>query len=191
MIPNRRRIVDTRKDAKSMRETFQAASSTRERSFDWNWPAEMREVGRCVAIMYTSDKWQSDGSFEDYKHVAEAPQEALVVPGFLVDYHDSSKGWTTYGPTVELDEEMPKHFAILTELLGIQLRLYSGMKRNGEGKLPRSGGNVEVRIAKAMLGGARMPDSHEPFLFVYTASAGVHCMIFGKELDVEKDGIVG
>lgn len=174
-----------------MRETFQAAPSTRERTFDWNWPAEMQEVGRCEAVMYASDKWQMDGSFEDYKHVAEAPQELLVVPGFLVD-HQTKRPLETHGPTIVLDGDLPKHFAILSELLGIQMKLYTGTKRDGDGKLPRGdSGYYEVRIARGMLGGAHMPDTGEPFLFAYTASGGIHCLVFGSELDVEKDGIVG
>jgi hypothetical protein len=42
-----------------------------------------------------------------------------------------------------------------------------------------------------MLGGAEHPKTKEPFLFVYTASGGVHMMLTGPKLDIEKDGIVG
>jgi hypothetical protein len=42
-----------------------------------------------------------------------------------------------------------------------------------------------------MLGGARFPDNDEAFLFVYTKKGGVHMIITGKELEIEKDGITG
>jgi len=86
---------------------------------------------------------------------------------------------------------MPKHFTILAPLLGVQLRLF---RKGQDGKvyLPPSDESLyEVRINRAMLGGARHPETKEVFLFVYTKADGVHMMMTGEQLGVTEDGIVG
>lgn len=181
------KLVDTRDKAKDMFETFHAKDVRRQVSFPFNWPTKMQEVGRAIAQLYRSNKWQSNPRVhEDYKHIAEAPQRLYVVPGFLQDAEEGGP-LKVYGPQITLPEEMPKHFSILATLIGVQARLYES-----NGKLPRGEkGLFEIAVKHGMLGGARFPDNDEPFLFVYTKQGGVHMMITGTELDIEKDGIVG
>lgn len=181
------RLVDTHESAKDMFETFHAKGSRRQVKFGFNWPRQMQEVGRAVAQLYRSNKWKMNPrEFEDYKHIAEAPQRLYVVPGFLQDAEQGGP-LKVYGPKVSLDGEMPKHFSILATLIGVQARLY-----DQGGKLPRGeSGLFEIVVKHGMLGGARFPDNDEPFLFVYTKQGGVHMMITGTQLDIEKDGIVG
>jgi len=99
---------------------------------------------------------------------------------------------------------MPKHFARLAKFIGVQVNLYAGWS----GRNPRLGRSaedlLEVRVSRGYLGGARVPDEAdfsypeiglepgEPFLFVYTLEeSGVHALVTGKDLDIEKDGITG
>ena len=42
-----------------------------------------------------------------------------------------------------------------------------------------------------MLAGAKHPVTKEVMLVVYTKSAGVHMLITGAELTIEKDGVAG
>lgn len=181
------KLVDTRDKAKDIFETFHAKESRRQVSFPFNWPRQMQEVGRAIAQLYRSNKWKMNPrDFEDYKHIAEAPQRLYVVPGFLQDAEDGGP-LKVYGPKITLPEEMPKHFSILATLIGVQARLYEP-----NGKLPRGdNGLYEIAVKHGMLGAARFPDNDEPFLFVYTKQGGVHMLITGTELDIEKDGIVG
>ena len=181
------RVEDTEPQARRMYEDFHAKSSKRRQHYDFGWPKKMQEIGRAEAQMYRSNKWQMDpGVTEDYKHIAEAPQKCFVVPGFLRSFEDN-KPLKVYGPEFELEEPMPKHITVLAPLIGVQLRLY-----NENGTLPRGdNGLYEVQIPHGMLGGANHPTTDEPFLVVYTRNAGVHMIITGKELDVERDGIVG
>ena len=182
------RVVDTQHEAETMFKTFHAKDSKRKVNYDFGWPSKMQEVGRAVAQLYRSNKWKMNAKdFEDYKHVAEAPQFCYAMPGFLCEDFAGKKPIQVYGPMVELEEEMPKHFTILAPLIGVQLRLY-----DKNGRLPRGdSGLFEVNIPHAMLGGARFPGSDEAFLMVYTRRGGIHMIITGNELDVEKDGITG
>lgn len=182
------KLVDTRQDAEEMFETFHARGSKRRVKYNFSWPSKVQEVGRAIAQLYRSNKWKTNPKdFEDYKHIAEAPQFCyLVDPKFIRD-DGGRTPIKVYGPMVELEEEMPSHFTILAPLIGVQLRLY-----DSQGKLPRGdAGLYEVVVPHGMLGGARFPGSDEAFLFVYTRRGGIHMLITGTELDVEKDGITG
>lgn len=181
------RVVNTEHEAIEMFETFHAKASKRKIKYNFNWPSKFQEAGRAVAQLYRSNKWKMDPKeFEDYKHIAEAPQFCYIVPGFLRDA-SGKKPLPVYGDIVDLDDDMPEHFTILAPLIGVQVRLY-----DENGKLPRGdAGLYEVALPHGMLGGARFPDSDEAFLLVYTKEGGVHMIITGNELDVEKDGITG
>jgi hypothetical protein len=183
-------VVDTLDDAKKMRSTFMARSAGKNRELSWGWPGEMKHVGRCLAVMYTSDKWYDVGDYEDYKHIAEAPQDILFADGFALSFAESRRDAVKlYGRSVELTPPMPRHFAELAPLLGMQVQLYGP----GGKKLGRNGDRLlEIEIARGLLGGARHPDSGEAFLVIYKqGAAGVLAIVTGRELDVEKDGIVG
>ena len=181
------RTADTELQARRMYEEFHAKVPKRRQHYDFGWPKKMQEVGRAQAQMYRSNKWQMDPNVtEDYKHIAEAPQKCFVVPGFLRTFRENSP-LEVYGPVYDVVEPMPKHITVLAPLIGIQVRLY-----NKDLKLPRgNSGLFEIEVPHGMLGSANDPKSGEPFLVVYTRRGGVHMIITGKELDVERDGIVG
>lgn len=184
MIGNRRRIelVDTREDARRMRQTFMDREPESEARQPFTWPPELQEVGRCLSLMYRSDKWTK--RWEDYKHVAEFPQEFLCERSFLETW--DGKILPVHGPLVEMPDVMPRHFAFLSDLIGVQVHLYGANDKLAKEDAAR----IEIRVPRARLGGARLPDTGMPFLFVYTTQ-GVHAIVTGPELDVEKDGIVG
>ncbi len=203
MIPNRRRrVVDARAEAKRMREAFQAKPVKNSETVPFTWPTEMQDVGRCLSVAYMSDKWKATREFEDYKHVAEAPQHLLTTPGFLVDW-ETDDPIEVVGPWVDLPQPMPRHFAKLARFIGLQFQLYSECTSRGP-RLGRSAEDImEFRLRHGMLAGTRLPEDIDveypdigieagaPVLFVYTLEGGIHTIITGKELDVEKDGIVG
>lgn len=200
--PNRRpRLVDARDLAEDMRRTFHDSDPKRAEAMPFTWPAELQVVGRCLSVTYSSDKWKTSKEWEDYKHVAEAPQYLLVPRGFLLDWR-TDHPIDTVGPMAELPDPMPQHFAKLAKFLGIQCQLYGSM-REGRPRLSRApDALLEFRVGRAHLGGCFVPDDSEhpkgvgmepgaPFLFVYTLEDGVCCIVTGRDLDVEKDGIVG
>jgi hypothetical protein len=190
MIPNRRtyirNIAQEADEAKRIRETFTDRSASKVQTMRWQWPKRMHEVGQCVAVMYSSDKWRNPGEYEDYKHVAEDEQLLFVKPGLLVD--EDGDELDLVGPTSDLNGEMPQTIAVLAPIIGIQMRLYVD---EGEGHyLPNEGNLYQVTLPKAMLGAALHPDTGEKFLVVYSPSE-VLCIITGSSLDVLHDGIVG
>jgi len=169
--------------AKRIREAFMDRPIEKETDLRWNWPHTMRRVGECNAVMYASEKWQKRRDhFIDYKHRAEGPQQLLVRDSFLRDYHQTEDRLAVdRGEVVDLDGPLPKRFAELAPILGIQATLYC----RGEPV------HYQVDIAKAMLGAGVHPGTGKTFLFVYTETEGPCCIITGEILDVEKDGIVG
>lgn len=156
---------------------------------NWSWPKTLREVGECVAVMYSSDKWQRPGDFADYKHVAEGPQLVCVREGFLCDEEEDGAPLQVVGPRVELNGNMPSSIATLAPIIGIQIRLYV---RSGKGgyRLPESGDLYHVEIPRAKVGAARHPDTGEVFLCVFSTD-DLAAVITGRRLDVIQDGIVG
>lgn len=195
--PNRN--VDTEAEAREMRETFQDRPIRRRETMEFTWPKEMQLIGKCLAVVYSSDKWKEDREFEDYKHLAEAPQHLLAVERFLIDW-STDEPLGGIGPWVVLPQPMPKHFAKLAKFLGVQCRVYEGT--DDKPRLEKT--PLEFRVARAFLGGAVVPDDKEleyparvgleagePFLFVYTLDEGVKCIITGRDLAIESDGIVG
>ena len=194
--PPRRYVVNRSESqaeaaARKMRETFVDEPVEKVQTVKWNWPRRMREVGECVATMYTSDKWQDKGDYADYKHVSEGPQMIYVADGFLRDADADPSGrkkLRVLGPMVDLNTPMPNAFAVLAPILGVQIRLY---EEDEDGELVLTDDGLrQVDIDSAKLGGARHPKTDEAFLIVYD-SRRVLAIIVGDKLDVERDGIVG
>lgn len=205
--PNRSRVrvVDTREIAIAYRETFHQKKVKTERELPFTWPSSMQRVGDSMAIAYDSDKWKQDGDYELYKHIAESRNRAYVRKGFLHSYTHQRETWPVIGPMKSFaDIPMPKHFALLDYFEEAHFVLYTG----GTNARPtfsrvRDEGVVKVQCGHALIGASkirwslldsRAPD--QPILFVYTEPkrgdpGGVHFIIAGDELDVEKDGIVG
>lgn len=190
---SRRTIVNTAAEAKAMRQTFTAKPLKRgEYDLGHRWPTELQHVGQAGrddgSIMYASDKWKRDDDFDDYKHVAEGPQDlflsrALRLEGELTKAH---------GPWRDLDGALPSHVAELADVLGIEARLFVGMDRRGEGVLGRGDdGFVQLVIPNAVLYGARKPDTGEAFLFLATKKEGVLVLVTGRDLDITRDGLIG
>jgi hypothetical protein len=172
--------------------TFHKRNPKRQVQFGWTWPSRMQEVGVGETEMYRSNKWKKNPKeYEDYKHIAESPRLTYCTAGFLREWSNPRKKIPVEGDWVDFEGPMPKHFTILAPLLGVQLRLFR-KKKDGALYVPSGDESLyEVRMDRAMLGGARHPETGEAFLFVYTQSAGVHMLITGDKLNVSEDGIVG
>ncbi len=186
------RVVDTKPQAVKTFETFYARENAREIDMPFGWPSKMQEIGAGGAEMYRSNKWKKNLSeHDDYKHVAEGSRTVYAEPGFLREWGSPSRRLEVVGPIVRFSEPMPKHFTRLGPLLGIQVQLYQPGKTKGEFILPKGDeGRYEVRVARAMLGSAKHPETGEVFLFVYTPE-GVHVILTGGSLSIGKDGIAG
>lgn len=185
------RVVDTRKDAAKMYRTFNDREHSREQAVSWKWPTAMQEIGKGRAEMYSSNKWQKNlDRYEDYKHIAEGWRFVYAERGFIRERNTPSRKVPVFGPTLYPEGPMPAHFVRLAPLIGIQVRLYQKAE-DGSLYLPKGDDDIyEVNVAHAFLGGARHPETKEPFLFVYTKH-GVHMLLTGPKLAVQKDGIVG
>jgi hypothetical protein len=181
--------ASSRKEAVRLRETFVDRPMERVDEMAWSWPKSLREVGKCEAVMYSSDKWKPRrGDMEDYKHVAEGNQVVYVRDGFLRDFGEDPSCRSplrVVGPRVTL-ARMPADFAVLADVLGIQIRLYD--EYDDEPVLGERYYQVDVKDGK--LGAAVHPGSGDTFLLVY-GPGGVYAIITGEKLDVLKDGIVG
>jgi len=173
--------------ARNVRRTFMDREPEHKEQVPWEWPRTMQHIGQCEAVMYSSDKWKTNGQAEDYKHVAEGKQQLLVTPGFVREYNRPRVELGVVGPKVNLNDPMPTHFAVLAKVLGFQARLFVGdddKQQLGDESL------YQIDVAGATLGAAKHPETGETFLIIYTDS-GAHCVITGAVLDIEKDGIVG
>jgi hypothetical protein len=172
--------------AREIRETFTDRPATKVSLLKWKWPSTMIEAGHCLAVMYSSDKWQPKGEYQDYKHVAEDEQLVFVRGGFLVD--DDGAALNLVGPEVDVDGPLPESIAVLAPIIGIQLRLYES--DGVHHYLPNGRNAYQINLSKAMLGAAVHPVTGEKFLIVYSPTE-VLAIITGKSLDVLHDGIVG
>lgn len=189
----RRRIYTRNFDgasaAKKIREDFYAKPAGRIKSFAWRWPTELVEVGECLGTLYRSDKWKKKGNFEDYKHRSEAEQRLYVVPSKLSQLQ--ALDLPLVGPTASVPHEiLPDTVAELALFMGFQVKLYQ--KEGSRYFLPDDGdeGFYEFTIQRAKLGAGRCKDG-TTFLVVYREKEGPYCFVFGVELAVEKDGVVG
>lgn len=188
-----RNFGDSRAEAIKIRERFMDRPAEREEKLPWSWPKRMKEVGRfhagAGAIMYASDKWQKRrDQLVDYKHVSEAPQRLLVVPGFLREFARPGKKLSVGGPMVELNAPMPTAVAKLAPILGIQAQLYEGDEQDYH--LNGDDGFYQINIAGAELFAAVHPKTGQTFLSVCD-KGGPLCIITGEQLAVLEDGIVG
>jgi hypothetical protein len=186
----RRRMVENKRsdfgraEAEKIRETFQDQPWKRETKMPWGWPKSVREIGVGMAVMYRSDKWKKPGKYESYKHICEShrPWRLFAAPGFAIE-----DGVRVHGHSTSLHvEAMPTSFAVLALFLGLQCRLFGT-----DGHLPAGDdGFYEVTIPKAKLCAGRTTGG-DLFLCVYVEKEGPKLFLFGDELDVERDGIVG
>lgn len=183
-----RRLIVNRSDfeaAKKIREKFIDKKMDKQIPIHWSWPKKLYGVGQSEAVQYTSDKWKKRGDYQDYKHVAEGPQQLYVKNGFLVDY-SSKKPLPFPCEEVTLPSRMPMVIAELAPILGFQFQPYS----DDDSDLRLSGEFYGVDIARAYIGAAVHPENGSTFLIIYTRSE-LCAIITGDILNVEKDGIVG
>jgi hypothetical protein len=186
------RVVDTKAQAVKTFETFYARKPAREIPMSFGWPRQMQEIGVGGAEMYRSNKWMKKlAEHDDYKHVNEGSRTVYAEPGFLREWGSPDTKLEVVGPMVTFTDPMPRHFTFLGPLLGVQLRLY---QEDDSGKvfLPKQDdvGQFEVSVSRGSLGSAKHPETNETFLFVYTDD-GVHMILTGGSLRIEKDGITG
>jgi hypothetical protein len=193
------RIVDASAAAQALRETFTDKKSKKRSAVKFSWPAELQHVGQCLSVAYASDKWKDDGDYELYKHLHDgsAPNQALCARGILRFYENQSKAVPVIGPVVSFATlPMPREFAVLGLFEEINLRLFT----SGSDERPKLGrgdsGVFKVMFKHAHLGGSVIRwsvdghDRDQPFIFVYD-DEGVRIIVVGKDLDIERDGIVG
>ena len=173
-----------RDQAIKIRETFQNAPAEHETEMPWEWPRQLRLVGEAYAVMYRSNKWKKRrDQYESYKHICESrkPWKLFAAPGFSID------GATLHGDSFETPlSQMPASFAELANFLGIQCRLFDTRLVMPTG----DDGLYEIQIPRAKLAAGKTKNG-KTFLTVYIESEGPKLIVFGTELDVEKDGIVG
>lgn len=193
-----------------MRETFQDAKVKTSYNTNASWPRVFYEIGQGRSVAYTSSKWQaSERDFNDYKHVAESPNQFYATEELLQLTGLRPEGggqWPAMRPTVEL----PPTLAELAPCLFAEVRpIYRAPVRR-----PSSFEGMPVRPAKLKLAdhAIRIPTKQAilyggyalrpggswdrrgdlvPFLTIIARGHGVLALITGKELDVERDGIVG
>jgi hypothetical protein len=202
----RAHVVDAEAIARSMRKTFQAKEPKERVELPFTWRREMQHVGDSLAVCYASDKWKKDGELEIYKHIAESRNRVFCAPKFLRPFEDEDAFYPSLGPMVSFEDvPMPKHFAVLGYFEECNLCLHSEgtQERPAFAKNPADDVVVKVLVKHGMLGASKMRWStlgdgrkDQPFLLVYSEPnrddpGGVHMIIVGEELDVEKDGIVG
>lgn len=185
------RNFDAASGAKKIREDFYAKPSDKKKIFSWDWPTELVEVGECLGTLYRSDKWNKKGDFIDYKHRSEAEQRLFVVPGAPLE-ELRALGMPLVGNRERIPSGfLPDTFAELANFMGFQARLYQ--KDGSRFYLPdddTDDGIYEFTVNHAMLGAFRL-ENGKAGLVVYHKRSGPYCFVFGVELDVEKDGIVG
>jgi hypothetical protein len=91
-----------------------------------------------------------------------------------------------------MDEPMPKHVAELAPLLSIEAQMFRGTDEDGEGVLPDGDdGYFAILVPDAVLYAARMPTGDREWFLMIANDDGVFGLIFGNELAVTRDGIVG
>lgn len=201
-MASRPRIYDANEIAQSMVRTFKDRDVERVEDYRWKWPTKMRNVGDSLAVAYSSDKWKPKNSkgkrdLELFKHLAESRNRIFVKPGLLCDYYDPQRRWPVIGPDIYFDDvPMPDSFAALALFEEVDLQLYT-LGDDDEPQFDGDEGIVKVTVRHGLLGGSKFGwstvngDDDEPFLFIYTRSAGVLMIVTGDDLDIEKDGIVG
>lgn len=200
---SRVRVFNASDIARDIAETFKDRPVEYEEVLDSDWPEEMQHIGDSLGIAYASDKWKpkrksGKRDWEIYKHIAESRNRIFVVPGIIFPENDRKNKLRTIGPMVSFASdqksvEMPEQFAIL----GLFKEANVVLHNEGTNKSPRFSQDdervVTLSVKHGMLGASKMmlDGKLTPFLFVYTPNDGVHFLVVGDELDIEKDGIVG
>ncbi len=183
--------------ARKMRETFMDAPGEYG-TYDTgaSWPSQFVAIGQGLSFAYTSHKWEKGDTFNDYKHVAEAPQTVYAAPVLASQFPRNLSGQPFLREAP--DFVLPMEVAELTPLLFVQMDLFDrGHKVSGGDE-----GLRQIVLVGAMLYGgyARRPDAspsstskrdYRPFLFAASKKEGVILMVTGRDLDVTRDGIVG
>jgi len=183
------RVVDTSAEARKTFRAFHDKDSSRTVPMRFQWPREMQEIGKGRAEMYSSNKWQKNATdYEDYKHVVESSRLVYQRPGWIRSWGSPRAIVPAVGPMVAFEEPMPRHFARLGPVIGIQVQLYE--ERDGEHFLPNGRNFYEIRAPRCSLGAAKHPKTGETLLFIHDSSE-IYMVLAGGELDISKDGIVG
>lgn len=185
------RVVDTKRDAIERFRVFHDRPYRKEMPQRFSWPSSMQEIGYGHAEMYRSNKWKKKlDEFEEYKHIVESNRYVYCEPGFLREWSKPRRKLDVVGPFVSFTEPMPQHFTVLGPLIGVQIQLYEE-DESGDVYVAADNENLyEVEVARGMLGAADHPETGETFLIVYS-SHGVHMVLTGERLAVEKEGITG
>jgi hypothetical protein len=156
----------------------------------------LRHIGTNEATCYLSDKWggKPRRSFEEFKHVSEAPQELYAVGGVV----PGSKG-PLWSPGLN-DAIMPTELAELGPLICFESRLHVGLEktRDGEEGVLGEGDEGCARIVAAgcllyagFMRSKTQPDEGETILVAIHRREGVQFVVMGDRLSVTKDGITG
>lgn len=190
--------------AKQMRRTFT------DRDLDFGlydtgieWPKKVAWIGMGLSIAYTSDKWEKSDVWNDYKHVAEAPQRVFATPAITNKHLRRCESGDPFPPG-DLDWALPDVVAELTPLLFVEVRIFDRVTDRGDGVFaddPDRGVKRLILPNTMLFGGyARRPEAspsstrrrdHKPVLCVGSREHGCLLVITGDELDVTRDGLVG
>lgn len=197
-IPNDPSVAHARR----IRRDFQDRDADQSYRLDFSWPTRLYEVGQGRAFGYTSNKWQDRADeFEDYKHVAEGPQRAFITDAVRRrDNHwrgpDEGPDW----PAFRLDGgwSFPNVVAELAPCLFLEVRPFERVYRDPKsGSLRGKFGDHAARIAtpQSVLYAGKMLDPQgrpgPTFVCICQKETGVLAVVFGPDLGVTKDGIVG
>lgn len=182
--------------AKGMRQVFQdAPASFGAYPIIDRWPTSFYEIGKGKSLAYTSNKWKkNERDFEDYKHVAEGPQQVFVHERFL------KEGRLDDMPHRErpMTKALPGVLAELAPALFVEIQPYDSLPARGEGRLAKGAFRLSVAKPMVMFGGFARPagtgsdwkGKGTPFL-VFVCEKTPIIMVVGDELGVGKDGVFG
>lgn len=188
--------------ARSIRRAFQDEEPRESYRIGHTWPARLYEVGQGRAFGYTSNKWQERANeFEDYKHVAEGPQRT-----FITDYvvrtdpfwrsPEEGPRWPRFH--VSDGWRFPAVVAELAPCLFLQVRQFERVTWDDRHKALRGwfgNGAAQIETPQSVLYAGKMLDRKDrpgaTFCAIVSKAHGVLAIVFGPELGVTQDGIVG
>lgn len=183
--------------AKKMRETFFDKEVSTGYQLNFAWPDRFHQLGQGRSVAYTSNKWKgNERDWEDFKHVAESPNQVYATDLFLrlsgMKKTKSGDPWPLFRPVVE----MPQTVAELAPCLFSEMRLIEAT--DPRIRLEKDAVRVPTKDTILYGGYARGPGGSwnkrgdlVAFISVIHPKQGVLLLITGRDLDVEKDGIVG
>lgn len=184
------------RDARKMREVFQDAPAKQAYRLDCDWPDRFFLIGQGRSVAYTSNKWKGDpGDFEDFKHVAESPNQTYATPTALrlMGNPRPERGdWPSTRPQVEL----PPTLAELAPCLFLQVRPIEVVRPRlrlapHAWEIPTHGAIVYGGHALRRGGDWNRSSDKVAFLSVIHKQHGVLFLITGRDLTVTEDGIAG